>query len=128
MKNQNDLIVSIVCGVLMLGGIATLYFTKREPLTPGAAPKANLTPAALPAGTIPMTNGLPGGSNAPGGAFGAGRGFGGPGGPGGAPFGGPGGPPIGARGPAGGFAPPAGGGVPTNVPLGGPGGAAGGGK
>lgn len=81
MKNQNDLIVSIVCGVLALGGIATLYFTKREPQTPAAAPKATLTAPAVPTATVPRLSALPGGvGGAAGGAaaFGGARGFGGP--------------------------------------------------
>jgi hypothetical protein len=81
MKNQNDLIISIVCGVLAIGGITTLYFTKRVPETPSAVTKANVTAPVLPAGSTKMTNGLAGGGTAAGGFAGL---AGGPGGPGGA--------------------------------------------
>ena len=74
MKNQNDLIISIVCGVLAIGGITTLYFTKRVPETPSAVTKANVTAPVLPAGSTKITNGLAGGGTAAGG-------FGAPGGP-----------------------------------------------
>lgn len=80
MKNQNDLIISIVCGVLAIGGITTLYFTKREPQTPSAVTKANVTTPVIPAGSTKMTNGLAGGGAAGGGgvaAFGGGAGGGG---------------------------------------------------
>jgi hypothetical protein len=80
MKNQNDLIISIVCGVLAIGGITTLYFTKRDPQTPSAVTKANVTTPVIPAGSTKMTNGLAGGGAAAGGGGGfAGFGGGAPG-------------------------------------------------
>jgi hypothetical protein len=105
MKNQNDLIISIVCGVLALGGVATLYFTKRDPKTPTAAPKPVLTAPAVPTVAVARANSLPGGGSAPGGvgSFAGGRRGGGPSG---IPTGAPGGIPIGA---------PIGG-VPTGAP------------
>jgi len=77
MKNQNDLIISIVCGVLAIGGITALYFTKRVPETPSAVSKANVTAPVLPASSTKMTNGLAGGGTAAGGFAGFGGGGGG---------------------------------------------------
>lgn len=100
MKNQNDLIVSIVAGVFALGFVAGFYFTARKPVEPQPAPKVETSAVKLPDTTVVYTNGLSGGTSA------AGGGFGGPGGPPGG-FGGPGGPPAGFRG-APGAAPPSG--------------------
>lgn len=75
MKDQTNLIISIVCGVLAIGVAIACYATKREPASPAPAPKVITTAVALPAATVSYTNGLSGGS---GGAGGGGRsGFGG---------------------------------------------------
>jgi len=104
MKNQNDLIVSIVAAVFAIGFATGFYFTQRKPVEPTPAPKVVTTAVALPATSVVFSNGLAGGAAAgPGGGFGAAGGRG-PGGPP-AGFGGPGGPPPGVGGPpAGGFA------------------------
>jgi translation initiation factor IF-2 len=101
MKNQNDLIVSIVAGVFALGFVAGFYFTARKPVEPTPSPKVETSPVKLPDTTVVYTNGLSGGGTA------AGGGFGGPGGPPGG-FGGPGGPPAGFRGGGPGGLPPSG--------------------
>lgn len=100
MKNQNDLIISIVAIVLALIIAGVCLGTKREPATIPAPETVNLTPAALPAGDVIMANSLPSGSNNSG-PGGGGRGFGGGGGAL-SPMG-PGGPvgPGGMRGPGG---------------------------
>jgi len=101
MKNQNDLIVSIVAGVFALGFVAGFYFTARKPVEPQPAPKVETSAVKLPDTTVVYTNGLSGGGTAAGGVFG---------GPGGPPsgFGGPGGPPPGFRAGGPGGIPPSG--------------------
>jgi hypothetical protein len=99
MKNQNDLIISIVAGVLAIGISIALFLTKREPFVPAAAPTVNTAAVSLPAGDVKFSASLPGGG---GGAAGGGNPFGGGGG--GNPFGsrggGPGGPSFGPGGPS----------------------------
>ena len=68
MKNQLDLIVSIVAVVLAIGLSLTFYFTKRQPLTvtdPSPIVTANVTP---PAGSVVTANALAGGGSGGGGA------------------------------------------------------------
>ena len=101
MKNQNDLIVSIVAGVFALGFVAGFYFTARKPVEPQPAPKVETSAVKLPDTTVVYTNGLSGGGTA------AAGGFGGPGGPP-SGFGGPGGPPANFRGGGPGAVPPSG--------------------
>jgi hypothetical protein len=101
MKNQNDLIISIVAGVLAIGISIALFLTKREPFVPAPAPQVNTTAVTLPAGDVKFSASLPGGGSG-GGAAGGGNPFGGGGNPfgsrgGGPPSFGPGGP--GAGGP-----------------------------
>ncbi len=110
MKNQNDLIISIVAIVLALIIAGVCFGTKREPVAPPAPEKVNLTPPALPAGDVVMSNSLPGASSGAGG----GGGFGGRGGAGGGLMGGAVGAPSGAIGGGGGGRP--------SMGLGGPGG------
>lgn len=93
MKNQNDLIFSIVFGVLGLVAAGIAFGTKPEPPTIPPPPTINVADAALPTTAVVYGNALPGGTTAGGTA-------GGPGGPGGFPGGFPGGPP--GRGPSGG--------------------------
>ncbi|MBX3095384.1 MAG: hypothetical protein KF812_00840 [Fimbriimonadaceae bacterium] len=78
-KNQNDLIVAIVAGVLGLTAIGVSYGTARKP-NPPATPQAIVTaPAEAPPGAVVYANGT--GTSAQGGF--------GQGGPtGGAPIGG----------------------------------------
>ena len=98
MKNQNDLIISIVAGVLAIGISIALFLTKREPFVPAAAPQVNTAAVSLPAGDVKFSASLPGGG---GGAAGGGNPFGGGGGnPFGARGGGPGGPSFGPGGPS----------------------------
>lgn len=105
MKNQNDLIISIVAVVLALIISSVLFFTKREPVQPAAPTAVVLTPPALPEGSVTMANALPGA-----GAGGAGGRMGGPGGP-----------PMGMGGPGGGGFRPAGfSGAGGGAPAGGP--------
>jgi len=94
MKNQNDLIVSIVAGVFAVGFAIAFYLTKREPFVPPAVTKVNNAKLALPAADISYSNSLAGA----GGAGGAGGGIGGP--PGMSGFGGMGGGGRGRGGPA----------------------------
>ena len=75
MKNQNDLIISIVAIVLALIIAGVCYGTKREPAAPAAPEKVNLAPPQLPQGDVVMANSLPGAS---GGQGGGGNTFGGP--------------------------------------------------
>ncbi len=88
MKNQNDLIISIVAIVLALIIAGVCIGTKREPATIAPPEKVILTPPTLPQGDVVMVNALPGG--------GSGSGTG-------APMGG--GRPMGAPGPMGGGRP-----------------------
>lgn len=76
MKNQNDLIISIVAIVLALIIAGVCFGTKREPAAPPAPEQVNLAAPTLPQGDVIMANALPGASNSQGGA----GGFGGPGG------------------------------------------------
>lgn len=78
MKNQNDLIISIVAIVLALIIAGVCFGTKREPVAPAAPEAVNLAAPALPQGDVVMANSLPGAS----GQAGSGpAGFGGPSGP-----------------------------------------------
>jgi hypothetical protein len=94
MKNQNDLIISIVS--VLIGVILTIVFIASAPtVTPPAAPATVDTEAPkLPAGDVAYANSLPGGTST------------GPGGGGSATLGGRmglgGGGPMGAGGPMGG--------------------------
>lgn len=99
MKNQNDLIFSIVAGVIGIGCALGFFFTKREPVQPTPPTTVVVTDVALPTPAPAMANGLSGGSGAaggfPGGGFPGGgmrggppSGLGAPGGPSGAMGGG----------------------------------------
>ncbi len=72
MKNQNDLIISIVAIVLALIIAGVCFGTKREPVAQPAPEVVILTPPALPQGDVVMANALPSASNQGGGASGAG--------------------------------------------------------
>ncbi|CAN5421119.1 hypothetical protein BH11ARM1_BH11ARM1_06910 [soil metagenome] len=109
MKNQNDLIFSIVFLVLGLGCAAACFFMKPEPASVPDPTPVNLTAPKVTPMAVSYANSLPGGkSNGQGGAGGFGGGMGMMGGPGGVPggpgggMGGPGGrmggPPAGAMG------------------------------
>ncbi len=104
-KNQNDLIFSIVFGVLGLIAVGVAYATKPEVPSIPAPPVIVTKAAELPATSVVYGDALPGGSTASGGGMGgpggmSGRGMGAPGG-----FGAPGrgGPPGGFGGPSGGM-------------------------
>ncbi len=90
MKNQNDLIFSIVFGVLGLIAFGIAIATKPEPPSITTPTPIVTTDAPLPGTNVVYGTSLPAGSNAAGGAGGGrggpssfGRGPGGPGGPGG---------------------------------------------
>jgi len=70
-KNQNDLIVSIVAGVLGLAIIGVAYGTAPKPVEPPAVPPIEVGDAKAPEGSVVYANGL-GGSNNQSGGFGAG--------------------------------------------------------
>lgn len=99
MKNQNDLIFSIVAVVIGLGFALGFFFTKREPPQPQPPTTVPTQKVALPDPAPTMTNALSGGSNQAGGyggfpgggpSMGGGRpGVGMPGAPGGSMGGGP---------------------------------------
>lgn len=86
MKNQNDLIISIVAIVLGLIGFSIGFFTKRQ-VTPPATPEVtNLAPPKLQGAEVQMANALPSAQN----TTGQPGGVGGPAPAGGAPTSGPG--------------------------------------
>lgn len=80
MKNQNDLIMYIVCAVILIAGLIVSFTQKREPVKPPDPTPVPLAPAKWDeAATSPiMANGLPkgdaGGAGAGGGRGGAGGG------------------------------------------------------
>lgn len=74
MKNQNDLIISIVCGVLALGAAITFYFTKEVPVAPASPQVVPTGRAQLQPGAVVFADSLPGGGGQSGGG---GGGFGG---------------------------------------------------
>lgn len=61
MKNQNDLIMYIVCGVILIAGLVVSFTTKRDPVRPAdPAPVPLSEPKWDEAATNPvMSNGLP---------------------------------------------------------------------
>lgn len=94
MKNQNDMIVSIVAIVVALIALGVLYGTKPDPVLPEQSPPVDTTAPTLGAVEVPMTNGVGSGGATGGGGAGAGgnnRGFA----------------PAGLQGAGGGGAPPA---------------------
>lgn len=76
MKNQNDLIIVIVCAVLLLGTGLGFYFTRPEPTAPAAPATVPLGEPTVQAGTVVRGNSLPGGSQAAGAGTGAAAGAG----------------------------------------------------
>jgi hypothetical protein len=75
MKNQNDLIFSIVFGVLGLIAFGIAIATKPEPPSIPAPPTVNVAEAALPATAVSYGTALPNaGSGAGAGGFGGGGG------------------------------------------------------
>ena len=89
MKNQTDMIVTIVAVLCMLIGVGVCFGTKREAVKPAPPEAVVSTPLQLPAGDVVMAASLPGPGGAGGGGGGGGRGGFGGGGRGG--FGGGGG-------------------------------------
>ncbi|RYG37087.1 hypothetical protein EON81_07710 [bacterium] len=87
MKDQTNLIISIVCGVLAVGIAIACFATKREPGTPAPAPQVVTTAVKLPEATVTYTNGLPAGGGAAGGMGAMGGRSGMPGGMSGMPSG-----------------------------------------
>lgn len=81
MKNQSDLIVTIVAVLCMLIGVGVCFGTKKEATTQAPPEKVVLTPLQLPTANVVMAPSLPGagsGSAGPAGAPGGGIGRGGP--------------------------------------------------
>jgi hypothetical protein len=75
MKNQNDLIFSIVAVVVFLIVFCVCFFTKPQVGAPPAPEQVNLSDPALPSNVVPvMANALPGGSNSSGSGGGGGGG------------------------------------------------------
>ncbi|MCC7230776.1 MAG: hypothetical protein IT203_10315 [Fimbriimonadaceae bacterium] len=81
MKNQNDLIISIVAIVLALIIAGVCFGTKREPIAPPAPETVNLAPATLPQGDVVMASSLPGAGSTGSGSQGGGAGGAGASGP-----------------------------------------------
>ncbi|MBN9500221.1 MAG: hypothetical protein BGO01_19600 [Armatimonadetes bacterium 55-13] len=81
MKNQNDIIISVVAIVLALIIMGVCIGTKREPLTMSPPEVVNLGELQTPNGDIKWDNSLPGAGGGNSGGLGGGRGPGGPGGP-----------------------------------------------
>lgn len=77
MKNQNDLIISIVAIVLALIIAGVCFGTKRDPAVIPAPEKVNLAPPSLPQGDVVMANALPGAGGGTGTGFGGAAGGGG---------------------------------------------------
>jgi hypothetical protein len=77
MKNQNDLIVSLVAAVIGIGAFCGLFFTKREPVTPPPPTVVPIDEAKPQEGAVTYAASLPSGSGN--------AGFGAPGGGGGRP-------------------------------------------
>jgi hypothetical protein len=97
-KNQNDLIISIVAIVFGLIGVGIFYGTKPQAKTEAAPTTVNTSAPQIQGADVKMANALPGGGGA-GGGGGTAR-FGGGGGPrAGGMAGGPASPPPGGGGP-----------------------------
>lgn len=62
MKNQNDLIVSVVAGVIAIGAFCGLFFTKRTPTTPQPPTVVPIDEAKPQEGAVTFTSSLPAGS------------------------------------------------------------------
>lgn len=110
MKNQSDLIVTVVAVLCMLIGVGVFFGTRKEAVKPAPPEAVVQAPLQMPAANVVMASSLPGGGGG-GGAPGFGP-AGMPGGPGGGRMGG--GPSMGAP-------PPKGGGPMTSGPAIGPG-------
>ena len=72
MKNQSDLIVTVVAVLCMLIGVGVFFGTKKEAVKPAPPEAVVQAPLQLPAANVIMANSLPGG-----GGGGAAAGFGG---------------------------------------------------
>lgn len=97
MKNQNDMIISIVAIVVALIALGVLYGTKPDPKVPAGSPSVDTAAPTLGSVEVPRTNGVGGSGNNGGRAAGGGGGARGGGG-----FA-----PSGVQGAGGGGAPPA---------------------
>lgn len=74
MKNQSDLIVTVVAVLCMLIGVGVFFGTRREAIKPPPPEAVVQSPLQLPAANVVMANSLSGGN-----AGGGGGGLGGPG-------------------------------------------------
>ena len=72
MKNQNDLIFSIVFGVLAIIAVGIAYGTQETPPVPSAPPSVVVTDATPPATAVVYGNALPAGATTGGTAGGLG--------------------------------------------------------
>ncbi len=61
MKNQNDMIISIVAIVLGIIGFCIGFFTKRQVVAPPSPQQVVLTPPALQGAEVKTANALPSG-------------------------------------------------------------------
>ena len=73
MKNQSDLIVTIVAVVCLLVGVGVCFGTKREAVKPTPPEKVVTTSLAFPSGDVVMAASLPGGGRGAAMPAGAGR-------------------------------------------------------
>ena len=76
MKNQSDLIVTVVAVLCMLIGVGVFFGTRREAVKPAPPEAVVQSPLQLPAANVVMANSLSGGNA---GGAGPGPGVGGPG-------------------------------------------------
>jgi len=70
MKNQNDLIFTIVAIIVAIGALAGTYFTKPDPETFAPPAKVVTTDPQYPAGSVTYAPSLPGSGNQGGGGGG----------------------------------------------------------
>lgn len=77
MKNQNDMIISVVAIVLGLIGFCIGFFTKRQVVSPPAPTQVVVTPPQLQGAEVKLSNSLPSAGSGQANPFGASGGGGG---------------------------------------------------
>lgn len=80
MKNQNDMIISVVAIVLGLIGFCIGFFTKRQVVSPPAPEQVVVTPPQLQGAEVKLSNSLPAATGGQANPFGGGGGGGAAGG------------------------------------------------
>jgi hypothetical protein len=70
-KNQSDLIVTIVAVLCMLIGLGVTFGTRKEAVKPAAPEAVNLSQVQLPAANVVMATSLPNAGSSSGGATGS---------------------------------------------------------